>query len=103
MNAEQTRLALLAFTSLVGGDARRADTLSRFAALFEGVGTAKVAGIVNTIEHNWKADNRAPRHPPELRQVLVEIQEVLGHIGAKAQAKVFMTLLQLFRGVGDQP
>ena len=104
MNAEQMRLALIAFAGLVGGGdgSCRANALRQFAALFEELGTAKVATVVNTIEGNWKADNRAPQHPSVLREVLVDIQNALGHAGAKAQAKAVTALLELFGGGGGQ-
>jgi len=98
MNAEQMRAVLLAIADLIGrGEgAGRATGLRRLAAVFEGVGTAKTATIVRTIEDNWRYDNRIPGHPPGLRETLVDIQKALASSGAKVQAAAFVDLLRLF-------
>jgi hypothetical protein len=101
MNAEQMRSALAAFADLVGGG-RRADVLNGLAQLFEGLGSAKVAKIVATIEINWRSANRRPRHSAELKAVLVDLQRAFALSGAKTQASDIATLLRLFDGAGDQ-
>jgi hypothetical protein len=102
MNAEQMRSALVAFADFARAG-QRASALNALASLFEGVGSAKVAKIVATIEGNWKSANRVPRHPAELRAALAELHRALDGSGAKMQAKAFAGLLRLFRGTSDQP
>jgi hypothetical protein len=101
MIADQMRVALLGFGNLVRGP--RADSVYRLASLFEGLGTTKVASIVKTIEHNWKAENRVRRHPSELRETVAGIEQALVECKAGTQAKAFGSLLQLFSGQGNQP
>ena len=101
MNAEDMRSALIAFADLVGGSPR-ADRLRRFAALFEAMGKAKVTSIVATIATNWKASGRVPRYPSQLRDDLTAVYRALECSTAKAQAKVVMALLELFRGSDNQ-
>jgi hypothetical protein len=100
MNAEQMRSTLGAFADLVGGGG--AEYLNRFAKLFEGLGTAKVAAIVGTIEGNWKSSNRNAGYPSELRKAIADIQQAFERSGAKAQAGAFTALLRLFVGADNQ-
>jgi hypothetical protein len=104
MNAEQMHSVLTNLADLVdsryGG--QRANNLRGLAALFEGLGNAKVASIVNTIESNWKWSNREPRHPTDLREAVIGIIRVFDASNAKAQAKAFTILLKLLSGAGGQ-
>lgn len=101
MNAEQMRSALVAFAALIG-EGRRAHALLSLAGLFEGLDSTQVSKVVATIEGNWKASNRAPRCPADLKSVLEDLHRALEQSGATKQAKAFAAVLRLCSGFDDQ-
>jgi hypothetical protein len=102
MNAEKMHAGLDAFAEVAGGDSRRAELFRALAKVFEGLGTAKVAVVVTTIEANWKANSRVPCHPSELKKAVFDLQNSLARVGANAQAGAFASLLRLFVGSTNQ-
>lgn len=100
MNAEQMRSALAAFADLIGGP--RSHALVHLAKLFEGLGSTQVNKVVATVEDNWKAANRAPHHPADVKIVLEGLHRGFEQSGATKQAKAFVALLRLCAGSDDQ-
>jgi hypothetical protein len=101
MNAEQMCSTLVAFADFVGVG-RRAEALDGLAKLFDGLGPAKVAKIIATIEGNWKSVDRAPRYPAELRTLLEGLRRGFIRSGANTQAKALAVLLRLCVGSDNQ-
>jgi hypothetical protein len=102
MNAEQMRSALVAFADLIG-EGHRSHALRRLAEVLEGLGSAQVNKVVDTIESNWRASRRSPCHPADLRIALEGLQRGFELSGAAKQAKAFAALLRLCTGSGSQP